>query len=68
MVDMSTLRVETEARRQLLAAAAIDPDIEQRRWEPLSPNAQAVLDEWDRSGGLTEALNRVAASDPELRS
>ena len=68
MGSMSTQYVDIEVRRHLLAASTIDPVVHERRWEPLRAAAQMALTEWDRSGGPDDALNSVAASDPDLRS
>jgi sigma54-dependent transcription regulator len=66
-VMSSSVHFDTEARRRLLAAATIDSAAMARRWEPLSDKTTKALEEWEQSGGLSEALNKLSESDPDLR-
>ncbi len=67
-VMSSPVHFDTEARRRLLAAATIDSAVMARRWEPLSDETTKALEEWERSGGLNEALDKITKSDPDLRN
>jgi hypothetical protein len=65
---MSSVHVDTEARRRLLALATYDPAAPDPWLTPISDEGEAIFREWERSGGLRETLDAVGAADPDLAS